>query len=220
MTKITDSLLSPGTPGRPGTVRQKRYIVIHETGTFTKGADAWAHARSLANASKTESISWHYTVDEKSIYHHLPDEEVAWHAGDGNKSDGGNMTGIALELCVNEDGNFSATLKNAAQLTAYLLKKHGLDIKDVVQHNFFKSSKYPNGKNCPYIIRRDGRWDEFLSLASLALTDSEPDIHWAQPYLEKLAAAGIVQDKESWRDLDEPVSKGTLLALVSKALRL
>ena len=35
------------------------------------------------------------------IYHHLPDDETAYHAGDGMEKNGGNMNGIGIEMCVN-----------------------------------------------------------------------------------------------------------------------
>ena len=43
-------------------------------------------------------VSWHYTVDDHEIYHHLPDDETAYHAGDGMEKNGGNMNGIGIEM--------------------------------------------------------------------------------------------------------------------------
>ena len=47
---------------------------------------------------------------------------------------------------------------HAAKLTAFLLKEYDLTIDDVKQHYDF------NGKDCPLIIRQEGRWDEFLGM--------------------------------------------------------
>lgn len=145
-----------GSGGRPGIQRTIRYVVIHETGNTSPGADAQAHSAYLMDGGDG-STSWHYTVDDKQIYHHVPDQEVAWHAGDKTKEGGGNLNGIGVELCVNEDGDFEKTFQNGAKLTAYLLHSYGLSIDAVKQHNDF------NGKNCPQTIRETDRWQEFLN---------------------------------------------------------
>lgn len=161
------TVLIPETlPGRPGIKRKVKYIVIHETGKPSKGADAKAHSDYLLNGGEG-TTSWHYTVDDHEIYHHIPDSEVSWNAGDQRKEPGGNMNGISIELCVNSDGDFEKTFDNGARLTAYLLKAYGLRIEDVKQHNDF------NGKNCPQTIRESGRWQEFLDLTQRYLKQKE-----------------------------------------------
>lgn len=139
-------------PGRPGVLRTVESITIHETANTSEGADAEAHSDYLSTTS--DEVSWHYTVDDHQIYRHLPDNEEAWHSGDRE----GNHSSIGIELCVNADGNFDQTMENAAKLTAFLLKEYDLTIDDVKQHYDF------NGKDCPLIIRQEGRWDEFLGM--------------------------------------------------------
>lgn len=156
---VHTQLLKEGSAGRPGIKRTIRYVVIHETANTSAGADAEQHANFLSGGSQG-SASWHYTVDDHEIYHHIPDNEVAWHAGDRRTKGGGNMCGIGVELCVNRDGNYETTFKNAAKLTAYLLKTYHLNIDDVKQHADFMQ------KDCPKTIRDEGRWDEFLKLVS------------------------------------------------------
>lgn len=152
------TVLIPETlPGRPGIKREVKFIVIHETGNPAEGAGAKAHSDYLLNGGEG-TTSWHYTVDDHEIYHHIPDSEVSWNAGDQRKEPGGNMNGISIELCVNSDGGFDKTFDNGARLTAYLLKAYDLKLDDVKQHNFF------NGKNCPQTIREGDRWQEFLEL--------------------------------------------------------
>lgn len=154
---VHTALIASGSKGRPGIKRQIKYIVIHETANTAAGADAKQHADFLLQGGEGYT-SWHYTVDDHEIYHHVPDNEVAWHAGDRRTDGGGNMCGIGVELCVNQDGNFEKTFHNAAKLTAYLLKTYGLSINDVKQHADFMD------KDCPKTIRDNGRWDEFLKL--------------------------------------------------------
>lgn len=158
--EVHQMLVEPGTPGRPGTPREVRYIVIHETGNRASGANAANHGAFLTSGS-SGTTSWHYTVDEKEIYHHIPDNEVAWHAGDGVDGDG-NLHGIGVELCVNKDGNFEKTMKNAARLTAALLEAYDLELEDVKQHHDF------SGKNCPQTIREQDRWEEFIKMVKKA----------------------------------------------------
>lgn len=156
---VQTDYIPEGSPRRPGTKRTIRYIVIHETANTDEGADAQSHSHFLTSDTQ-DSTSWHYTVDDHMVCHHLPDEEMAWHAGDREAPDGGNTCGIGVELCVNKDGNFEKTFKNGAKLTAYLLHAYDLTLNDVKQHHDFMD------KNCPMQIRNNGRWQEFLDLVA------------------------------------------------------
>ena len=148
--KVKARLIQSGTQARTGKKRKIKYIVIHETDNTSVGADASNHAKYLSENNKT-STSWHYTVDDKEIYNHIPDNEVAHHAA----TEKGNLYGIGIELCVNEDGNFEKTFENGAKLVAYLLKTYNLNINDIKTHNDF------SGKDCPHNILRDNKMGEF-----------------------------------------------------------
>lgn len=147
---------------RSGMLREIRQIVMHETDNFLSSADAKNHADYLCD-NETDVNSWHYTVDQAVIYHHLPDEEVGWHAGDKQTPLGGNMTGIGIEMCVNEGNDFEATLDNAAKLVATLLKNYQLQLKDVKRHQDF------SGKNCPAHLLEEEAWEQFLKKVELYL---------------------------------------------------
>lgn len=157
--KVEEKLIAKATKCRPGTVRDKKWIVIHETGNPSKGAGADNHATYLSNLAKQNDtyLSWHYTVDDKKIIRHIPDNEIAWHAGDGSVEGGGNYAGIGIEICINPECDYAVALQNAASLTADLMKKYGLDISSVKQHHDFSSY----GKNCPEKMRNGGLWDSF-----------------------------------------------------------
>lgn len=148
--KVHTALIEKGTEARLGKNRKIKYIVIHETDNTSSGANAKNHSEYLSKNNKT-STSWHYTVDDKEIYHHVPDNEVAHHAA----TEKGNLYGIGIELCVNEDGNFEKTFENGAKLVAFLLKEYGLNINDVKTHNDF------SGKDCPHNILKSNRMEEF-----------------------------------------------------------
>ncbi len=147
---IYTKLIDINTSARPLEKRIIKYRVIHETDNFEKGVGAANHATFLENNNKSPT-SWHYTVDDKEIYHHIPDDERANHAGDKE----GNDYGIGIELCVNEDGDFNQTYDNATKLVAYLLKSYNLDISAIKTHHDF------TGKECPHNILKNKRLGEF-----------------------------------------------------------
>ncbi len=143
-------LIPSGTEARTGQKRIIKYIVLHETDNTDYGTDAKNHATYLS-FNNTSATSWHYTVDDHEIYHHIPDDERANHAANNE----GNEYGIGIELCVNKNGDFDQTFDNAAKLVAYLLKAYELDIEDIKTHRDF------NGKDCPHIIFKTNRLEEF-----------------------------------------------------------
>lgn len=67
---------------RPGTVTEKYYIVVHDTASTKATANALAHAKYVCDGGG--GTSWHYSVGNDGIYHQMPDNEVAYHAGDGH----------------------------------------------------------------------------------------------------------------------------------------
>ncbi len=158
---VMTDFIPEGSRARPGEKKEIKWLVVHETDNTSKGADAEAHSLFLFhNANATENIvSWHYTVDDHQIYHHLPDDETAYHAGDGSEKNGGNMCGVGIEMCVNEDGNFEQTLINTERLCARLLIEYDLKPKALKKHQDFS----PEKKVCPSTLINEGRWDEFCN---------------------------------------------------------
>ena len=75
---------------------------------------------------------------------------------------GGNMTGIGIELCVNEGNDFEKTMENAAALCAELMKAYDLRIEDIKQHHDF------SGKDCPHRILSADRTEEFVKMVQEA----------------------------------------------------
>jgi len=134
------------------------YITIHETANTNSGADAEAHA-DLQSGGNSRDASWHYSIDDHSAYQSYEDTIQCWHAGDGQGN--GNLNSIAIEICVNKDGNFAQAVSNAASLTADLLAKYSLGVDRVVQHNKW------SGKNCPTYLRNGSKgitWADFLDM--------------------------------------------------------
>ena len=66
---------------RPGTKKEStEYITVHDTASSKDTADEYAHAKYVTNGGG--GTSWHYSVGSKMACHQVPDDEVAYHAGD------------------------------------------------------------------------------------------------------------------------------------------
>ena len=154
---------------RPGYAMKPEYITIHQTGNTSKGANAEMHNRYVHSVAPNPS--WHFTVDDKEIYQHLPLNENGWHAGDGTNGPG-NRKSIAIEICVNRDGNLAKAEANAAWLAAKLIKEVNTlkSFPDCMKQHYDWSKK-----NCPAQIRgRKNGWQDFLAAVEAHLkTEAE-----------------------------------------------
>ncbi len=151
------------TKQRPGYSMAPKYITVHNTANASKGANAEMHARYLLNGAGGRTASWHFTVDDKEIYQHLPVNESGWHAGDGNGA--GNRQSIGIEICENSDGDFEKAVANSQWLIEKLMKDHGISKANVVTH------KKWSGKNCPHKLI--GRWSEFIDGIGTKVIDNK-----------------------------------------------
>ncbi|GLZ63557.1 N-acetylmuramoyl-L-alanine amidase [Bacillus velezensis] len=149
MVKITKDFIPVGHNNRPGYAMDPAYITVHNTANTAKGANAAMHARYEKNPETP--TSWHFTVDDKEIYQHLPLNENGWHAGDGNGT--GNRKSIGIEICENSDGDFEKAVTNAQWLIKKLMKEQGISLANVVPHQHW------SGKYCPRKLL--DRWDSF-----------------------------------------------------------
>ena len=151
--EITRDIIPEGNVNRPGARNSCRYITVHETANAKRGADACAHAGYVKKLR--ERTSWHYTVDDHSVYQHLPDEEKSYHTSSATA----NENSIAIELCVNADGDFRKTVDNAVWLVRQLMKKHGISAE------YIRTHKEWTGKQCPATLLSGG-WKEFVTRIS------------------------------------------------------
>jgi N-acetylmuramoyl-L-alanine amidase len=140
------------------------FVTIHETGNTNRGANARAHGNYLrGNDAANLPVSWHYTVDDTVTVQHLPENEDAFHAGDG--AGNGNRQSIGIEMAVNSDGNFQTTIDRTAALVADICIRRNIPIANVRQHFDW------SGKNCPQNIRagRSHSWAVFLEKVRAAM---------------------------------------------------
>lgn len=134
---------------RPGILHpETTNIIYHDTGNHTPGANAIMHAAYMVgSANRTaRARSWHYTVDEHRIIHHIPDNEVSWQ-GDSFLSYGQS---IGIETCVDFGSDLYTTWHRTAKLIASLFVKHDLGMDSILQH--YDTSE----KNCPQTLRMSG----------------------------------------------------------------
>ena len=139
------------------------WIVVHETGVSYAGKDAKFFAEAQWDKAQgdayNDTCSWHYTVDDHSIWQSYSTLVPLWHAADGRKEGGGNVNGIGIEMCINPDGNFELSIRNNARLMASLLIEYNLGMINMRRHHDFYAPKI-----CPQTLIHDKRWYEYLTL--------------------------------------------------------
>jgi N-acetylmuramoyl-L-alanine amidase len=175
--KITKALIPEGRFGRSKTRNMRpRYITIHSTQNFGNGADARTHARLLQRGglkSRNNSLgylTWHFTVDARSVYQTLPTNEQGQHADyEGN----GNTQSIGIEMCEHRGNSRTATLDRTARLTAELMRRYKIPASHVVPHQHWRRIRFSDGKdlghkNCPHFLMTNGKpgakWQTFIKL--------------------------------------------------------
>ncbi len=124
------------------------YITIHSTANHRPTATAMQHSRAL-NRGAFRNRSWHFTVDQFMAVQHLPLNESAWHAG----TVAGNRKSIGIEMAESESrgNNHYRTWNRAAKLTALLMMRYKIRLRNVVPHHHWY------GKACPGPLLDRGR---------------------------------------------------------------
>ncbi|MGE6629811.1 peptidoglycan recognition protein family protein [Bacillus sp. NPDC077027] len=211
MVNIIQSYIPKSNRNRPGHFMKPLYITVHNTANTKKGADAANHAHFIKRSST--GVSWHFTVDDKVIYQHLPLNENGWHAGDGRGT--GNMKSIGIEICENEDGNFEKAVENAQWLIRQLMSTQGITLANVVPH------KRWSGKHCPRKLL-DG-WDRFKAGIAVAHTNKK-----TKTMSTTIPMTAISQKKQSLPNqlnlpsgilkITKPLSKGEGVKALQQAL--
>ncbi|MEK4788412.1 MULTISPECIES: peptidoglycan recognition protein family protein [Bacillus] len=210
MVKIIKDLIPKSNRNRPGNYMKPLYITVHNTANTDQGANALRHVNYVKNPNT--ATSWHYTVDDKVIYQHLPLNENGWHAGDGRGT--GNMKSIGIEICENADGNFEKAVENAQWLIRQLMTEQGIPLANVVPH------KRWSGKQCPRKLLN--RWDSFKAGIAVAHTSKKPNAKPTKAEPSKTTAskpaknpyglpAGILK-------VTKPLTKGSAVKGVQQAL--
>jgi len=177
--EITQDIIPPGECGRPlHRPMSPAFITIHSTDNTARSADAWHHARAMKNGfraryNRSGFLTWHFTVDDHSIFQSLPTTETGEHAdyeGDGNRSS------IGIEMCVNRGSDIAGTVDRTARLTAQLMRRYRIPLNHVVPHMYWRRIRYRDGrdlghKQCPRILLERGqlgtKWNAFIAKVAL-----------------------------------------------------
>lgn len=131
--------------------------------------------------------SAHLNVDDTTLIENLPwkkgQAEMGYHVGATSYMTGilkklnttyPNNCTIGLEICVNSDGDFKKAYANGVQVTAMMLKEHGLTINDLYRHYDI------TGKLCPGFFTDNGYAKKYLNTTK--------DVAWKQ-FQDDVAAA-------------------------------
>ena len=172
--KITDALLTPNKYSRPQIpLKSVKKVVLHYVGN--PKSSAMANRNYFENQKNGgRYVSSHYIVGlEGEILRCVPENEVAY------CSNQANTYSISIECChPDATGKFTdATTDSAAELCAYLLKKYGLSVNDLIRHYDV------TGKQCPlwFVPTKyqsadvaNARWAGFKALVSQKMECNVP----------------------------------------------
>jgi N-acetylmuramoyl-L-alanine amidase CwlA len=82
---VIENLAPKGQINRPGYIYDKHYICVHDTGDHSFGAKNWSDIVKNAKIGKRDYVSsFQYVVGNDGYFHMIPDNEIAYHAGDGH----------------------------------------------------------------------------------------------------------------------------------------
>ena len=134
-----------------------RYIVVHDTGNPSRGANATAHYNFFNGGDRSSSAD--FFVDDTQVlcvndYYKF----YTWHCGDGHGKYGiTNRNSVGIEFCINVDSDRGKTLERTAQLVRELMQELNIPIDRVVRH--YDASR----KNCPQSMSGNGwaQWYKF-----------------------------------------------------------
>lgn len=134
-----------------------KYIVVHDTGNPSRGANATAHYNYFNGGDRSSSAD--FFVDDTQVlcvndYYKF----YTWHCGDGRGKYGiTNRNSVGIEFCINVDSDRDKTLERTAQLVRELMQELNIPIERVVRH--YDASR----KNCPQSMSKNGwaQWYKF-----------------------------------------------------------
>lgn len=142
---IIENIAPVNETNRPYIIKPNKYVTVHDTGDASPlhTAKFWSEAvRNQSWEHKPGEVipyacSYQYVVDNEGIYHNIPDEEVAYHAGDGTKFDytlyktGIKATSEERNVTISEDGYYEINgIKSNIQAPRIYKEKDGVVIED------------------------------------------------------------------------------------------
>lgn len=190
-----------GKGNRPGTKQTStEFVVVHDTANNNKDAGGAAHARYVENGGG--GTSFQYTVGNDGIYHLIPNDEVAYHAGDGT-GQGFELfdTGVKAyaerpHVTIDESGYFAfngvvgkIALPKGATINSKITPS-GLIVEVGPNGNYWLNANYFN-KDYKYISNYGGNLN---SIGIETCVDQESDYHKTLRYNEDLVARLLIEN--------------------------
>jgi hypothetical protein len=199
------------------------YIVVHDTGNTSSGANANAHFNYFNGANRNASAD--FFVDSAQILQ-VNDylKFFSWHSGDGNGQYGiTNRNSVGIEMCINSDGNYNVMLEKTVWLVRHLMSRLNIPISRVVRH--WDASR----KMCPNTMSANNwaAWNSFKSRVTNTNTTPAPSNpapvdrnRWIQTSLNRIGynlavdgsigplSTAAIRDFQSIADLDVDGSFG------------
>lgn len=149
-----------------------KYIVVHETDNFSKGAGAKRHAQAQAAGHLNTSVQFYCGSD--GVYQAAETGDGTYSVGKeygGNHAvrDANNRNTINIEICVNSDGDYNVARANAVELVRYLIQTTGIPAERVIRHYDAK------GKYCPRkMMDNPSMWEDFKAQIGAA-AEEQPE---------------------------------------------
>lgn len=142
-----------------------KYIVVHDTGNPSRGANATAHYNYFNGGNRNASADF-FVDDTQIICVNDYYKYYTWHCGDGHGKYGiTNSNSVGVEFCVNVGSDRTETLRRTAQLVSELMSELNIPIERVVRH--FDASR----KNCPASMSANN-WMEWYKFKEMLKGDS------------------------------------------------
>lgn len=176
-------------------INKPTYIVIHETDNSDVGADAERHYIYFNGGDRGTSA--HYVVDDKQVIQLVEHDVQSWHNGKKYVSNPAvpqcnNSNSIGIEICVNQDGDYSKAVAHAAELTKKLMKELNIPIDKVIRH--YDSC----GKQCPAKMLREPKlWTDFKKAIQGVQMDKD-----YEKAVQNLVLEGIIGSPAAWTSIN------------------
>ena len=216
--EILKKQISYNTAPRNGKIK---YIVIHDTGNKSKGANASAHFNYFNGANRNSSAD--FFVDDAMILQVNDYEKLkTWHVGDGKGKYGiTNDNSVGIEICVNEGADYEKAFLNAIRLTKFLMAKLNIPLSNVIRH--FDASR----KNCPASMSENNwkLWEVFKKKLTEDKNMAECEFKdiadcFAKEEIKELFNMGIVNGKTKEEFFpNEPITRAESAVVARNIIR-
>lgn len=201
---IIEAPIPKNLDNRPRIIKEStKYICVHDTASARKGAGASAHKNYVCNGGG--GTSWHYSSGDDGIYHHLPNNEVAYHAGDGSRTyklENSNVvaTSKTPKVDISEDGYYTLNGVKSSVLAPtnddlILAAKdlNDLNIEIVIgEDNYYYLGSTWYSKTYNLIGNGGGNRN---SIGIESMIDNGSDIYLTWQRLAKLVASLLIEQK-------------------------